>query len=354
MNSGKAATNNQISSTIPFTLNEHPMLIKAKFNNLQKEYTLVFDTGAITLIRESIAKELNISSGLEVETKGSEGNSTTIQLVTIDKISVGNMGVTDCATGILSESNFLKFFPENIDGILGSNFLKFFKVTINYKTKEITLSQSRESLELQAHAIEIPIEPDMKNGFAPKAPCLIDGHIKSSVIIDTGTPHTLLSVSSIKKTKSFKNGNAIKAKGSMSADIGGQSKESYAVRVNELNIGALQLHNIPVSSNLKEDSIELVGNDLLSKYLVTIDYPAKKMFLLPNGELLERNPLVYSMGLKKQDGKVLVSGVWPNTSAEKSGIKIGDEIKSINSIKANTLSYFQLMEIFLDKQTGSR
>lgn len=349
VSSGELATKSIASSTVPFRLTGHPMLIKAKLNRSPKEYTLVFDTGALTLIRESVAKKLDILPGLEVAAKGSAGKSTVVQLVTLNNLSVGNMVVTDCAAGVLSESSFSDIFPQNIDGVLGSNFLKLFKVTIDYKNKEITLSQAAESLEQQG-AIAIPIKPDMKNGFAPKIACQIEGNIKSNAIIDTGSPITLLSLSTIKKTESFKNGGAIKAKGGMSFGIGGHSAEDYAVRISKLNIGSLQILNIPVLSNLMSESVELIGNDILSKYLVTINYPTKEMVLIPNGEPFDLNPLGYNIGLKKQKDSVLVSGIWPNTSAGNSGINIGEEIISINSIEANKLSYFEIMQIFMNKE----
>lgn len=350
LNKGHIVPNNQVKSTVTFTLDGHPILIKAKLNDSPKDYTFVVDTGALTLIRQDVANTLGLPEGLEVEANDSSGNSEKIHLVQLQKISVGDMKVSNCATGILNDSKFSEFFPENIDGIIGSNFFRFFSVALDFKNKQITLSKSGATLAHHHYTFQIPFTLDIKNGFAPKISCIIDDDIKTKAIIDTGTPCTSLSLALVKKTQEFKSGHAIKAIGSMSGGLAGQSKEDYILRVNRLHIGDMQLTNIPLSSHSRDNDEMLIGDDFLSKYLVTLDYPSGKMYLLSNGESLEKNPLMYGIGLKKLKGKTILSGIWPNSSAPKSGIRVGDEIIKINSIDTAKLPILELTKYFLNKE----
>src|SRR4030043_1474500 len=120
---GESVPNKYTESVIPFTLEGHPILIKARLNNSQKEYIFVFDTGALTMIRQEVAKELDLPKGIEVEADGTGGKSKTIDLVKLDNVMVGNMEVRDCAAGV---TDFSEMFAPNVAGILGSNFFKHF------------------------------------------------------------------------------------------------------------------------------------------------------------------------------------------------------------------------------------
>jgi hypothetical protein len=62
--SGEAVPGDYTESAVPYTMAGHPIIIKAKLNNSEKEYNFIFDTGALTMIRQEVAKELDLSSSL--------------------------------------------------------------------------------------------------------------------------------------------------------------------------------------------------------------------------------------------------------------------------------------------------
>jgi predicted aspartyl protease len=353
VNSGEMVVNNQPDSVIPFTHKFHPILIKAKLNHSKKEYTFMVDTGALTLISERVAKELNLPKGIEVNAGGTGGNSKAINLVKLDSIIVGNMEVKNCATGV---TDFQHLLPQKIAGILGSNFLRHFKITINYQQKEIILLQDTKAVVIQGEEIKIPFETDMKSGFAPVVECVLDGGRKVNGLIDTGFPGFMaIPVSIIRKSKSFHNGSAVISNGSMSGGMFGMGeKESYALRFNRVKIGDLKLLDIPSASHSAENNQVLLGNKLLEKYIVTINYPAKEMTLKPRGIPFETNIPSYGVALTKNDKKTIVSGVWLNSIADRKGLKIGDEIIKVNSIETSTISsMLELMVIFMDEKKNS-
>jgi len=351
VNSGEAAPNNSTESVVPFTLEGHPILIKARLNNSQKEFIFVFDTGALTMIRQEVAKELDLPKGIEVEAGGSGGKSKTIDLVKLDNVIVGNMEVRDCAAGV---TDFREMFAPNIAGILGSNFFKHFKVTIDYRNKEVAFSRKNNQTAVQGKETIIPFESDIKMGFAPVIKCEVDGEIKATAVIDTGYPGIVaLPLSMIKKTNSFKEGNVITAKGNMSGGIFGLSDEDYGLRIDELKIGNLKLNDIPATSHSLKNGHLLLGNKFLEKYLVTLHYPAEEMILTPYGTPFETNIPTYGLALAKEDNKIIVSGIWNNSSASRSEIKLGNEVVKVNSMDVNTLSIMELMPLFLDENINS-
>jgi len=353
VNSGDMVMSNQPDSVIPFTHDSHPILIKAKLNHSQKEYTFIVDTGALTIISKQVAKELNLPKGIEVNASGTGGDSKTINLVKLDSIIVGNMEVTNCATGV---TDFQPLLPRKIAGILGSNFLRHFKITIDYQQKELILSQDTKPVVIQGEEIKIPFETDMESGFAPVVECILDGGEKANGLIDTGFPGFMaFPVSIIHKSESFNNGSVVTSNGSMSGGMFGmEEKESYALRFNRVKIGNLKLLNIPSTSHSGENGQVLLGNKLLEKYIVTINYPAQEMTLKPCGVPFETNIPSYGLALTKKNKKTIVSGVWQNSIAARKGLKPRDEIIKINSIETSTISsVLELMVMFMDEEINS-
>jgi hypothetical protein len=75
VNSGEAVPGDYTESAVPYTMAGHPILIKARLNNSEKEHSFIFDTGALTMIRQEVAEELDLSKGMDIEAKDIGGKS---------------------------------------------------------------------------------------------------------------------------------------------------------------------------------------------------------------------------------------------------------------------------------------
>jgi len=351
LSSGEVVATNYTKSVVPILMEGHPILIKARLNNSQKNYNFVFDTGAFTLIKQEVAKELDLPKGIDIEASCTGGKSKTIGIVKLDNIIVGNMEVRDCAVGV---TDFSGMFSPDISGILGSNFFKYFNLTIDYRNKEVTLSREDYRPTESDKEIVLPFDSKMEMGFAPTIDCMVDEEIKSTAIIDTGYPGIVaVPLSMIKKTNSFKKGKVVTGKGSMMGGMFGVSDQDYSLRIDELKIGELKLKNIPATSHSSKKDHLLLGGKFFEKYLVTLNYPSKKMILTPYGTPFEKNIPSYGLALVKENHNTLVSGIWSNSSASRSGINLGDEVVKINAMETNTLSLSELMTLFLDEKINS-
>ncbi len=342
MNSGDVAFINDIEKRIPFTLRGHLITIKAKLNNSSKEYNFILDTGAFNLIKQEVADELGLPTGLEVNATGSQGKNKKIHLVKLDTVNVGGVVVNNCPSGVI-ESDSL--FPKDIAGLIGSNFLRFFTVTIDFKEHKIILSKN--ALDKQN---SLPVTLEMKHGFAPFFDCTLDDRTKIKALIDTGTPVTSLALPLLKKTSAFRQGKVLKGTGSTSGGIGGRSDESYAVRIKKITIGDDTIKDLPVFSHA-DDSVQMfTGYDILSRNKVIIDYPGRRLKLIPNGRIFDLNPAYFGVAFEKKNGKTYVAGLWKNSSIKNSGIHIGDEVLRINDIETNKLSSIDLIAILMSAQ----
>jgi hypothetical protein len=353
VNSGEVVSGDHTESVIPFEAKGPGILIKARLNDSQKNYNFIVDTAALTVITQQVATELNLHDGIEVEMKDSAGKTKKIQLIKLKDIIVKNAQVKECAAAIIDPTE--QFGPNlGIDGILGSNFFKHFKVIIDYQNKRITFSHDTKPVVLIDNEIKIPFETDMKMGFAPKIKCVVNDDIKGTGIIDTGTPAMAdLPFSMMKKTKSFQEGAVLTSNGGMSFGLVGWADKSYLLRVDKINIGNLRLVNVPSISHYSKDDNILFGNKFLSKFLVTLNYPAGEMVLKPNGTPFETNIPSYGLALAKKENRTVASGIWNNSSADRNSIKPGDEIVTVDSKNPNELSMFDLMTLFTDEKVNA-
>jgi predicted metalloprotease with PDZ domain len=71
----------------------------------------------------------------------------------------------------------------------------------------------------------------------------------------------------------------------------------------------------------------LIGNDLLRRFNMIINYPHREIHLLPNGRFKEPFDYTYTgLGVYYVDGKIMVEDVIKDSPADKAGFKIGDEV----------------------------
>ncbi|MBW1649854.1 MAG: clan AA aspartic protease [Deltaproteobacteria bacterium] len=247
---GEIQLANNIEREISVEKSAHALIIKTHINESDKEYNFILDTGALTSISKKVAKEIGVDKGIKIIGKDSAGNKKNISLVQLDSIAVEDIKVKQCAAAIIDLSEI----DPNIDGILGSNFLRFFKVTIDYQTQKVIFSNNNNPTEIYENTLQIPFQQEFKYGYAPVITCSIEDTISAKCIIDTGASYLAgIPLSIMKKTKAFKNGNVIEAKGNMSGGAFGTDKKSFILLADKLNIGGFVITGAPLFSNNTED-----------------------------------------------------------------------------------------------------
>ncbi len=143
VNSGEAISSHPIESTIPFDMKAHAIIIKARVNDSTKEFNFILDTAALTVVDKKIASELGLNGEVEVDVNDSAGKTKKVKLAKLGILSIGDVKVKDSAAVITDLSDF------GFDGIVGSSFLRYFRVTIDYRHRLLTISDSKKSASCQ-------------------------------------------------------------------------------------------------------------------------------------------------------------------------------------------------------------
>ncbi|HEX8460218.1 MAG TPA: aspartyl protease family protein, partial [Segetibacter sp.] len=240
-----------------------------------------------------------------------------------------------------------------IDGIIGYSFFKQFVVKVNYERQLVEVwSPGVIKYPKSGHIIK----PNL--GFIPVFDAVVaDGsNCTSRFYFDTGAGLCLLMSADFERDSSI----LIKGKrviNTQAEGLGGK-KPMKLTTVKELKIGKYRFKNVP--AHIFEDEYKvtsypqlggLIGNDLLRRFNLVINYPDGEIHLKPNSSFKERFDYSYSgLGIYLVDGEIVIEDVLEDSPGEKAGLKPGDIILAIdNAFNVGIQGYKDMLQ-----QVGGR
>jgi predicted aspartyl protease len=219
--------------------------------------------------------------------------------------------------------------------LLGGNFLREYVVELDFTARRVRfLDPKRYGLREVGAASEQEVLV-LRDSPRPIAEIAIDGK-PLSVMFDTGSPWPLIL-----------SGAAAKKVG---IDIdslepfleGGTTVGPMALRLlpsAEVSFGALRFANVPILvapkgwyGILGESNDSAVGYDLISRFLVRIDYRGRRMLLRRESDQVVMMGVDYGLVretgafLAPYRGGVVVAYVLPGSPAERLGLRAGDRV----------------------------
>lgn len=128
--------------------------------------------------------------------------------------------------------------------------------------------------------------------------------------------------------------------------------------VKEVKLGPYKFRNVPVYVFNDEYNVTsypymggLIGNDLLRRFNVILNYQKRHFYLTPNSHFTDAFDYSYSgVELYYVDGEIVLGDVAKDSPAEKAGLKEGDVVIAINR---NFTQNLQLMKAALQNTNGT-
>lgn len=121
--------------------------------------------------------------------------------------------------------------------------------------------------------------------------------------------------------------------------------------IKHLQIGKYRFKKVPI--HIYNDSLNvlsypylvgLLGNDLLRRFNMVINYPERQIHLTPNTHFRERFDYSYTgMSMYLIDHKIVITEVQQGSPADKAGLQPGDVIFGINSNFSNNILQYKNM-----------
>jgi C-terminal processing protease CtpA/Prc len=86
----------------------------------------------------------------------------------------------------------------------------------------------------------------------------------------------------------------------------------------------------------------LLGNDILRRFNVTLNYDRREIYLLPNSHYRDQFDYSYTgLGIYWVDGEIRVGDIMPGSPAEKAGLKLDDVVIAVNNNFSNNIQIYK-------------
>jgi hypothetical protein len=247
----------------------------------------VLDSGSTRiLIDRSLAASLGLKAG---EAGSLQGAGTgRIQIEALHNIDLKLSGLDsksyDCFTADLASLE--QTLKTRVDGILGYDFFRRFVITIDFVTRQITITRPM-AFHPNSKAEEIPLNIHDKWPFF-KGKLVLAGpvNVEDSFYIDSGSSDAV--DHPIAKT--------MQSRVASQSGIGlGTPIEGAVAKAESFQIGTFIIKDPVVSCCASTDAqSRTIGTEILRRFTVTFDYPSSRIFLSPNAALRKGFPAIPS------------------------------------------------------------
>ena len=247
------------------------------------------------------------------------------KLFQIDGMKIGCLTIENC-------SCFYK--PEGddylVDGFVGSGVFKDAVLQVDYANRSLFVLKSyvTDSSEDQ---IRLKIVQQV-----PVADFDLDGRVP--MIVDTGNNYGLTLQSAI-VDRLVKSKSAVRLP-QVDRIIQKPARSMFILR--ELRVGDVKLSDVWGA----EGAVNTIGNQVLSRFRVTIDYPNKKLYLKPRTDLPPRDPL-FGGGVffKRNEQGTFVRDLEIDRPTHQAGLQIDDRIIKVDGKSVEKMPFPELYDL---------
>ena len=356
------------SIEIPFEYENNFIIVKVIFNDVFP-LKFIFDTGAehTILTRREITDILQINYERRFPIVGSDlSTELYAYLARGVNLTLNKMVALNRSILVLDEDyfRFEEFGGINVQGIIGADLFRRFIVKIDYRRRVITLYDPSK-FELPSNRYEeIPIEISRNKPYMYAPTSLTsDTTIQGKYLIDTGASLALLLYTNTHPAFNLPP-QYIRSKIGMG--LGGYL-QGFLGRIEQIDIGPFGMDGVVTnfqdvppgadSSIYMNDRNGIIGNEILSRFEIIIDYINEKMYLKAGKNLRQKFQYDKSGLIIAASGAALnsftVVDIIANSPAAQSDLRIGDEIKNLNGLPTNFMSLGDLTKK-LRQRSGKR
>lgn len=324
----------------------------------------VFDTGAYNLYSDST---FLTDSGLKYDRIGraklpGAGNEVKTVKIIMNPVSYKFAGNNYYVKSPIPIFNLKAILGDFADGIIGCQYFLDKVVYIDYILQKMAIVKTVDSLELEGFT-KVKIEREGTHIVVPATITLNNGMIfKKKYIVDLGSGGSVSINSECAKEQQLKQnaGEQIAYK-MLNGGVGGNSS-GYQFMAKSVNIAGYNIENPYITysadssgalSGKQRPTAGLIGNKIMSRFDVVIDYPNNVLYLRANKNL-NKNFEINHWGFDYTDRSHTlkswcVNSIDSNGKAEKAGLKLGDKIVEVNDKSVVEYDYWAQKEILKGK-----
>lgn len=309
------------------------ILIKAQLDLFTDSLNFVLDTGSGGISLDStLVASLHLPSSKSQKTIRGIAGVKTVDFVLNHSLKMPGIEVNQLDFHINDYSLLTSVYGVRIDGIIGYSFLRRYVVHIDYDEYTLAIFTPGRFRYPKGGFV---LKPNFSNLPLQTASIQTSRTILSRYIFDTGAGLCLL------LSKDFVEDSAIFSSNktfypTQAEGLGGKKQMKLTV-LKSVKIGPYKFKKVP--THIFEDQYNvtnypilggIIGNDLLRRFNITINYPDQTIFIKPNNRFTESFDYSYTgLGIYLIDGEIQVIDIIEGSPGDKAGFKSGDIIFSI-------------------------
>jgi len=309
------SSQDKYNDTIPFRDDLGLIIIPISFNGVEKEFA--FDTGAQLSVGFSWIKEELKKTRKTNTITSSSGLRTKARFYKSDSVNLGGARITKHRLLGVPDSAIFSCF--NLDGILGMDIIENFNWTINYEDNYLIMHSATYVPEMVKEFYEIDFSYGNRK---PSIYSKVQGQ-RVKFLWDTGAVYSDINSKQIEPS-----GDNIRKRALYSSffDVNGirNQTKSLELFVPDNQTGQVTLTSIFDYSNKSTK----MGNAQWKDN--TLFFSANQSSLYSQKQFITEERLTYDCSFVIENGKIIVAKVFQDSEAWGLGIRMGDEVKSLN------------------------
>ncbi len=322
-------------ATVPFTqLTGGIVLIQARLNNSSDTLSFVLDTGSsgISLDSTTVAR-LGLNAVPTERTILGIAGIRKVSFVYNQSLRFPGITVDSLNFHVNDYSILTAVYGEKIDGIIGFSMISRYILKLDYDSLKLSFYTKGSMRYPRGGYLMRPAVNQLVTQWLKVRD---EGTVYSNFLYDMGAGVNMIfprefvddSVFLDKRRKRFmKEGEGL-----------GGKLDMELTTIREVKLGPYRFRTVPVFifddiNNVTRYPYRcgLIGNDILRRFNVTLNYDKGEIFLQPNTHFAEPFDYSYSgIELYLIDGMILVGDVAKGSPAEAAGVQEDDEVIAVN------------------------
>jgi len=310
------------------------MVIHAKFGNIPDSLNFILDTGSGGISLDSATcEEFKIPIKATDTTITGIGGVRKVSFAFDRPLQLPGLRVEHLNFHVNDYEVLSSVYGEKVDGIIGYSFFSRYIVKINFDSSMIEvyspgkISYPREGTLLHPAFTNLPIQwlnikDRRKLGF--------------NYYFDTGAGLCLLLSEDFAKDSGILLSKR-KPVVTQAEGLGGKLQMRLTL-IKELRIGPYKFRQVPTYLYKDDYNVTsypftggLLGNDLLRRFNMIINYPNREIHLSPNTHFEENFDYAYTgLGIYLVNGKIMVEDVIADSPADKARFNVNDEVLAVD------------------------
>jgi hypothetical protein len=322
------------------------ILGKIRLGEFPDSLNFIFDTGCGGIsLDSSTAEHLKLAPHPSPFFVRGIAGSRQEELLEGMKLQFGNVTLDSVTMQVNNYDILTSVYGEQIDGILGYTFFSHYLVRVDYDSCRIDIYSKgpvkypKGGYLFRPRLVGLPMMEGRLNDARD---------INSRFFFDTGAGLCLLFSSDFTADSAVfgpKKKRPVRAEG---AGLGGK-KEMQLTTLKNFSIGPYRFRQVP--TYVFDDSYDvtnypqlggLIGNDLLRRFNLILNYARSEIYLVPNGAFNQPFDYSYSgLTIALIRGKIVVTDVMKESPGEKAGFREGDIVLKVNGDARQDVQEYQ-------------